>query len=104
MSDRAAGTMNGAESLVRTLVAGGVEVSFANPTAHREMHFVAALDRVDGMRCVLCLHETVTTGAADGYYRMTGKPASTLLHALIYSLSQRAVPICTISSGAGAPV
>jgi acetolactate synthase-1/2/3 large subunit len=71
--------MNGAESLVRTLVAGDVTVSFTNPGTS-EMHFVAALDRVDGMRCVLCLHETVTTGAADGYYRMTGKPASTLLH------------------------
>jgi acetolactate synthase-1/2/3 large subunit len=71
--------MNGAESLAWTLVAGGVEVSFANPGTS-EMHFVAALDKVDGMRCVLCLHETVTTGAADGYYRMTGKPASTLLH------------------------
>ncbi len=71
--------MNGAESLVRTLVAGDVTVAFTNPGTS-EMHFVAALDRVDGMRCVLCLHETVTTGAADGYYRMTGKPASTLLH------------------------
>ncbi len=79
MSDTAAEKMNGAESLLRTLVAGGVEVCFANPGTS-EMHFVAALDRVDGMRCVLCLHETVTTGAADGYYRMTGKPASTLLH------------------------
>jgi acetolactate synthase-1/2/3 large subunit len=44
------------------------------------MHFVAALDKVDSMRCILCLHETVTTGAADGYYRMAGKPAATLLH------------------------
>lgn len=72
-------TMNGAESLVRTLVAGDVTVSFTNPGTS-EMHFVAALDRVDGMRCVLCLHETVTTGAADGYWRMTNRPASTLLH------------------------
>lgn len=71
--------MNGAESLVRTLVAGDVTVSFTNPGTS-EMHFVAALDRVDGMRCVLCLHETVTTGAADGYWRMTNRPASTLLH------------------------
>lgn len=71
--------MNGAESLVRTLLAGGIEVSFANPGTS-EMHFVAALDKVDALRCVLCLHETVTTGAADGYYRMAGKPASTLLH------------------------
>src|SRR3954471_19727262 len=73
------GTMNGAESLVRTLVAGGVDVCFANPGTS-EMHFVAALDRVPGMRCVLGLFEGVVTGAADGYYRMTGTPASTLLH------------------------
>jgi len=71
--------MNGAESLVRTLVKGGVEVSFTNPGTS-EMHFVAALDRVDGMRCVLCLFEGGATGAAEGYARMAGKPASTLLH------------------------
>src|SRR5215216_4439612 len=71
--------MNGAESLVRTLVGGGVDVCFANPGTS-EMHFVAALDRVDGMRCVLGLFEGVVTGAADGYYRMARKPASTLLH------------------------
>src|SRR5438445_455536 len=72
-------TMNGAESLVRTLVAGGVDVCFANPGTS-EMHFVAALDRVEGMRCVLGLFEGVVTGAADGYFRMKGTPASTLLH------------------------
>src|SRR5579863_6774576 len=71
--------MNGAESLVRTLVAGGVDVCFANPGTS-EMHFVAALDRVEGMRCVLGLFEGVVTGAADGYARMTGGPAATLLH------------------------
>ena len=71
--------MNGAESLVRTLVSGGVNVCFANPGTS-EMHFVAALDRIEGMRCVLCMFEGVVTGAADAYYRMTGKPASTLLH------------------------
>jgi acetolactate synthase-1/2/3 large subunit len=71
--------MNGAESLVRTLVAGDVNVCFTNPGTS-EMHFVAALDRVDGMRCILGLFEGVVTGAADGYYRMAGKPASTLLH------------------------
>jgi acetolactate synthase-1/2/3 large subunit len=71
--------MNGAESLVRTLVAGGVEVCFANPGTS-EMHFVAALDRVEGMRCVLGLFEGVVTGAADGYFRMTNRPAATLLH------------------------
>jgi acetolactate synthase I/II/III large subunit len=77
--DNKDGTMNGAESLVRTLVAGGVDVCFANPGTS-EMHFVAALDRVEGMRCVLGLFEGIVTGAADGYYRMKGTPASTLLH------------------------
>lgn len=71
--------MNGAESLVRTLVAGGVDVCFTNPGTS-EMHFVAALDKVPGMRCVLGLFEGVVTGAADGYFRMKGQPASTLLH------------------------
>ena len=70
---RGAVAMNGAESLVRTLVKGGVEVCFANPGTS-EMHFVAALDRVEGMRCVLGLFEGVCSGAADGYYRMTDKP------------------------------
>jgi acetolactate synthase-1/2/3 large subunit len=71
--------MNGAESLVRTLIGAGVNVCFTNPGTS-EMHFVAALDKVPGMRCVLGLFEGVVTGAADGYYRMLGKPASTLLH------------------------
>jgi acetolactate synthase I/II/III large subunit len=71
--------MNGAESLVETLVAGGVEVCFTNPGTS-EMHFVAALDSVPGIRCVLCLFEGGATGAADGYARMAEKPAATLLH------------------------
>jgi acetolactate synthase-1/2/3 large subunit len=71
--------MNGAESLVRTLLACGVDTCFANPGTS-EMHFVAALDRAPGMRCVLGLFEGVVTGAADAYARMTGKPAVTLLH------------------------
>jgi acetolactate synthase I/II/III large subunit len=71
--------MNGAESLVRTLVGAGVEVCFANPGTS-EMHFVAALDRVEELRCVLGLFEGVVTAAADGYARMADKPASTLLH------------------------
>jgi acetolactate synthase-1/2/3 large subunit len=71
--------MNGAESLIKTLVASGVEVCFANPGTS-EMHFVAALDEVKGMRCVLGLFEGVVSGAADGYARMAGKPAVTLLH------------------------
>jgi acetolactate synthase-1/2/3 large subunit len=71
--------MNGAESLVETLSEAGVEVCFANPGTS-EMHIVAALDRVGGVRCVLALFEGVATGAADGYARMADRPASTLLH------------------------
>jgi acetolactate synthase-1/2/3 large subunit len=71
--------MNGAVSLIQTLINGGVEVCFTNPGTS-EMHFVAALDKVEGMRTVLGLFEGVCTGAADGYARMTGKPAATLLH------------------------
>ena len=71
--------MNGAESLLTTLINNGIEVCFTNPGTS-EMHFVAALDEVEGMRCVLCLFEGVLSGAADGYARMARKPASTLLH------------------------
>ncbi len=71
--------MNGAESLVKTLLTSGVDTCFANPGTS-EMHFVAALDRIPGMRCVLGLFEGVVTGAADGYARMADKPAATLLH------------------------
>jgi acetolactate synthase-1/2/3 large subunit len=71
--------MNGAESLIRTAVDCGVEICFANPGT-TEMPLVAALDSVNGMRAVLALFEGVCTGAADGYARMTGRPAMTLLH------------------------
>ncbi len=71
--------MNGAQSLLQTLVNCGVEVCFANPGTS-EMHFVAALDSAPAMRPVLCLFEGVATGAADGYGRIAGKPGSTLLH------------------------
>ena len=71
--------MNGARSLVRTLIASGVDVCFANPGTS-EIHFVAALDTEPEMRAVLGLFEGVVTGAADGYARMASKPACTLLH------------------------
>ncbi len=71
--------MNGAETLVKTMLSGGVNVCFANPGTS-EMHFVAALDRHPEMRCILCLFEGGATGAADGYYRMTGQVPATLLH------------------------
>ncbi len=71
--------MNGAQSLVATLVDQGVDICFANPGTS-EMHFVAALDTVPEMRGVLALFEGVVTGAADGYARIADKPAATLLH------------------------
>jgi acetolactate synthase-1/2/3 large subunit len=71
--------MKGAHALMRTLVGAGVDVCFANPGTS-EMHFVAALDDVPEMRAILGLFEGVVTGAADGYGRMAGRPAATLLH------------------------
>ena len=71
--------MNGAESLVRTLLGAGIDTCFANPGTS-EMHFVAALDQIPGMHCVLGLQENVVTGMADGYFRIAGRPACTLLH------------------------
>jgi acetolactate synthase-1/2/3 large subunit len=71
--------MTGAESLIYTLIASDIEVCFANPGT-TEMQFVVALDKVEGMRCILGMAETVVTGCADGYARMMEKPSMTLLH------------------------
>lgn len=71
--------MNGAQSLVATLVDQGMDICFANPGTS-EMHFLAALGDNPKMRPVLCLFEGIATGAADGWWRMKDKPASTLLH------------------------
>src|SRR5215469_1837693 len=96
--------MNGSESLIQTLLAGGIEVCFTNPGTS-EMHIVAALDRVGKMRCVLGLFEGVVTGAADGYARMTRKPSCTLLHlgpglanglANLHNAARARVPIVNI--------
>ncbi len=96
--------MNGAESLIRTLVAADLTTCFANPGTS-EIHIVQALDRMAEMRCVLGLFEGVVTGAADGYARMAGKPACTLLHlgpgvgnglANLHNASRAQVPIVNI--------
>jgi acetolactate synthase-1/2/3 large subunit len=71
--------LTGAEVLLHTLTANGIDTCFMNPGTS-EMHFVAALDRVPQMRGILCLFEGVCSGAADGYARAKGKPAATLLH------------------------
>lgn len=73
------GGLTGAEALIETSLAAGVDVCFANPGT-TEMPLVAALDSVPGTRAVLGLFEGVCTGAADGYARITGRPAMTLLH------------------------
>ncbi len=96
--------MNGAESLVRSLSAGGVETCFTNPGTS-EIHLVAALDRLPEIRCVLGLFEGVVTGAADGYARMAEKPACTLLHlgpglanglANLHNASRAQVPVVNV--------
>src|SRR5208283_1624594 len=96
--------MNGAESLIRSLMAGGIEACFANPGTS-EIHLVAALDRVPDIRSVLGLFEGVVTGAADGYARMAEKPACTLLHlgpgvgnglANLHNASRAQVPVINL--------
>lgn len=96
--------MNGAEGLIRTLLNAGVEACFTNPGTS-EIHLVAALDGVPGIRCVLGLFEGVVTGAADGYARMAEKPACTLLHlgpglgnglANLHNASRARVPIINL--------
>jgi acetolactate synthase-1/2/3 large subunit len=97
-------SMNGADSLVRTLIAGGIDTCFTNPGTS-EINIVAALDAVTEMRCVLGLFEGVVSGAADGYARMAEKPACTLLHlgpglanslANLHNASRAQVPIVNV--------
>ena len=79
MAAAAKGNMNGAQSLVHTMIDCGIDTCFANPGTS-EMHFVAALDQIPGIRCILGLQENVVTGMADGYYRIAERPAASLLH------------------------
>jgi acetolactate synthase-1/2/3 large subunit len=71
--------MTGADVILETAVANGVEICFAN-AGTTEISVVAALDRQPGIRAVLGLFEGVCTGAADGYGRVLYRPAMTLLH------------------------
>ncbi len=96
--------MTGAESLIHTLLKGGINTCFSNPGTS-EIHIVAALDRISEIRCVLGLFEGVVTGAADGYARMAEKPACTLLHlgpgignglANLHNASRARVPIVNL--------
>jgi acetolactate synthase I/II/III large subunit len=96
--------VNGAQALMASLVGAGVDVCFMNPGTS-EMHFVSALDSVPAMRGVLALFEGVATGAADGYARITGRPAAVLLHlgpglanglANLHNARRAASPVVTI--------
>ena len=71
--------MNGAQALFKALTDAGLDTCFANPGTS-EMQLVYEIGRTEAVRAVLCLEENVVTGAADGYARMAGKPAFTLLH------------------------
>src|SRR4030042_2725615 len=71
--------MNGAEALMRALADCGMAICFTNPGT-TEIHLVAALEQEPRMRAVLGLFEGVCSGAADGFARMAGRPAATLLH------------------------
>jgi acetolactate synthase-1/2/3 large subunit len=65
--------------LFKALRDAGLDTCFANPGTS-EMQLVYEIGRTKGMRAVLCLQENTVTGAADGYARMAGKPAFTMLH------------------------
>jgi len=78
-STDASSPITGATSLLRTMADAGIEVCFANPGTS-EMHFVAALGALPRIRPVLGLFEGAVSGMADGYARVTGKPALTLYH------------------------
>ena len=69
----------GAHLLLSAAQALGIRVCFANPGT-TELALVRALDDVPEIRPVLGLFEGVCTGAADGYARVAGIPALTLLH------------------------
>ncbi len=69
----------GAHLLLCAAKALGIRVCFANPGT-TELALVRALDDVPEIRPVLGLFEGVCTGAADGYARVAGIPALTLLH------------------------
>src|SRR5438093_6625650 len=71
--------MTGAEAAIRTAIAAGIDICFANPGT-TELSLVQALDRCPEIRSVLAVFEGVCTGAADGYTRVSGRPALALLH------------------------
>ncbi|WP_420225527.1 acetolactate synthase large subunit [Pigmentiphaga litoralis] len=80
LAERApAGIQTGSHWMLRSAAASGLTVCFANPGT-TELPFVAGMDAVPEVRPILTMFEGVCSGAADGYYRISGKPAMTLTH------------------------
>lgn len=71
--------MNGSECLVGTLINHGVDLLFTNPGTS-EVGLLAEIGTSEQIRAVPVLFEGIAAGAADGYFRMTGCPAATMLH------------------------
>jgi len=71
--------MNGSECLVGTLINHGVDLLFTNPGTS-EVGLLAEIGSSEQIRAVPVLFEGIAAGAADGYFRMTGRPAATMLH------------------------
>lgn len=69
----------GADALISALADCGVSHVFANPGTS-ELDLVLALDREPRLKAVPVLFEGVASGAADGFGRMSARPAATLLH------------------------
>ena len=70
--------MNASDALIKTLVANGLEVIFANPGTS-EMHLVASIDNNPEIRPVLGLFEGVLTGDAIINDFINGKPVTDLI-------------------------
>lgn len=70
--------MTGAQAVVRSLEAEGVDTVFTLPGV-QVMPVFDALHSSATIRLVSCRHEQATTYAADGYARVTGKPGVALV-------------------------
>ncbi len=60
-------------------MASDISICFGNPRTS-EMHFLAALNQIKGLRCVSGVQESKLTGAVEEYCHLSGKPAFILVH------------------------
>ena len=77
--DKVSGT--GGEAVVAQMKAAGVEYLFTNPGSFEVGLFDAFLGQ-PGMQLIVSLHEGLVVSTADGYHRMSGKPAFLNLHVI----------------------